>query len=115
MDDTTIVYVHERDVRTRDVSGKGSVNVSTQVFGRLPRGPVQVYLERREGRGRIRIIQQPNPDNDFTAAVRIQDPKPGRSHYDFTLEWAGDGRRIFRGGRDGFDDSRGDWPGRDRH
>ncbi len=112
VDDTTIVYVHEHDVRTRDVSGKGSRNVSSEVFGRLPRGPIQVFLDRREGRGRIRIIQQPRPDNDFTAAVRIQDPQSGRGHYSFSLRWNGDGGRVFRGAGDNFNGLRGGRRGR---
>ena len=87
VDDTALVYFHASDVRTRDVSGKGSRQVSTQVFDRLPRGPIQVFLVRRDGRGQVRIVQQPTPDNDFTAAVRVRDPQPGRGHYDFALAW----------------------------
>ncbi len=88
VDDTTLVYFHADDVRTRDVSGKASRQTSAEVFDRLPRGPIQVYLTRREGRGQVRVVQQPTPDNGFTAAVRIHDPQPGRGHYDFALAWA---------------------------
>lgn len=106
VDDTTIIYFHRADVRTRDVSGKSSTQISAQVFDRLPRGPIQVFLTRRDGRGQVRVIQQPTPDNDFTAAVRIHDPQPGRGHYDFALTWTSPapppgydfgGDRVFRG------------------
>ena len=87
VDDTTIVSVRGDDVRTNTVHGKDASNVSTQVFGRLPRAPIYVYLRHRDGRGQVRIVQQPNPDNGFTAKIRIHDPQAGRGHYDFGLGW----------------------------
>ncbi|MBV9849365.1 MAG: hypothetical protein JO250_06735 [Armatimonadetes bacterium] len=87
VDDTVIVYVHGRDVRTRTVRGKSANNINTQLSGRLPRGPISVFLRERDGRGSVRVVQQPTPDNDFTAAVRIHDPQRGRSHYNFVLAW----------------------------
>ncbi len=88
VDDTTIVSVRGNDVRTDTVFGKQASNINAQVFGALPRGPIQAYLRFRHGRGQVRIIQQPSPDNDFTAKVRIHDPQPGRAHYEFDVAWA---------------------------
>ena len=88
VDDTTIISVRGSDVRTDTVFGKSAANINAQVFGFLPRGPIQVYLRERHGRGQVRVIQQPNPDNDFTAKVRIHDPRPGAAHYEFDLAWA---------------------------
>jgi hypothetical protein len=88
VDDTTLIYFHGSDVRTRDIFGKASNQTSAQVLSRLPRGPIQVFLARWAGRGQVRVVQQPTPDNDFTAAVRVHDPQPGRGRYDFALAWA---------------------------
>jgi hypothetical protein len=88
VDDTTIITIRGNDVRTDTVFGKQASNVNTQIFGDLPRGPIQTFLEYRHGRGQIRIVQEPTPDNGFTTKVRIHDPQPGRSHYDFALGWA---------------------------
>ena len=87
VDDTTIVSIHGGDVRTDTVHGKSASNINNQVFGSLPRLPIYVYLRHWDGRGQVRIIQQPNPDNGFTARVRVHDPQPGRDHYDFDLGW----------------------------
>ncbi len=87
VDDTTIVTVHQDLVRTRVVSGKSSSDVSAQVLGRLPDRPVRLFLRQRQGRGEIRIVQQPNPSNNFTGRVRIHDPQPGSSFYSFVLAW----------------------------
>ena len=41
----------------------------------------------KRGRGDIFIEQQPSRENDFTAIVRIKDPKGGASDYEFELQW----------------------------
>jgi hypothetical protein len=53
----------------------------------LPYRRVTVRLTQKRGRGDIFIEQQPSRENDFTAIVRIKDPKGGASDYEFTLEW----------------------------
>ena len=87
VDDTVTVSVHGTDVRTQTVSGKDVSNPSIQVVGRLPDRAVRVVLRRVNGRGDVRIVQQPNPRNNFTARVRIHDPQSGSSHYSFVLGW----------------------------
>lgn len=88
VDDTTIVSLRRADVRTRDVHGKDCANFSSELFGGLPQRPYVVFLRRAAGRGVIQIVRQPDPENDYTAVVRIYDPQPGRSHYSFVLSWA---------------------------
>jgi len=97
VDDTAVVYIHGTDVRTTTTSGKSAYNVNADENGRLPHRPVTVFVEQQRGRGRIRIIQQPGPGNDFTAAVRVRDPQSGAGRYEFTLGWqprGGYGRRF---------------------
>ena len=88
VDDTTLVYIHRGDVRTENRAGKAATNIDVRQFGYLPERPVSVFLRRAEGRGQVRIVRQPSPDNDFTAVVRIHDPQAGRAHYAFELAWS---------------------------
>lgn len=53
----------------------------------LPNRRVTVRLTQKRGRGEIFIEQQPSRENDFTAIVRIRDPRGGASDYEFTIEW----------------------------
>ena len=53
----------------------------------LPDRDTEVRLEDPDGRGQIRLIQQPRESNHFTARVSIRDPGPGSSDYAFTLVW----------------------------
>lgn len=53
----------------------------------LPYRRVTVRLTQKRGRGEVFIEQQPSRENDFTAVVRIRDPRGGASGYEFTIEW----------------------------
>ena len=53
----------------------------------LPFRRVNVRLTVKRGRGEIFIEQQPSRDNDFSAVIRIKDPKGGASDYEFELSW----------------------------
>lgn len=88
VDNDVIVYIHQDNARTDTLSGRSTDHIRTDFWGRLPDRPVQVYLENRQGRGVIRVIQQPRPDNGFTAGVEIRDPQAGYGDYNFTLGWS---------------------------
>ena len=53
----------------------------------LPDRDVDVRLEDPEGRGEIRLIEQPRQQNNYTARVSIRDPQAGAGEYSFTLVW----------------------------
>jgi hypothetical protein len=53
----------------------------------LPNRDVDVRLEQAEGRGDIRLVEQPRESNQFTARVSIRDPQNGASEYSFVLSW----------------------------
>jgi hypothetical protein len=44
-------------------------------------------LEASEGRGEIRLIEQPRQRNNYTARVSIRDPLDGAGEYSFMLVW----------------------------
>jgi hypothetical protein len=54
----------------------------------LPERAVEVTLEEREGRGEIRLVEQPSERNHYTARVSIHDPHGGSSDYSFRLLWS---------------------------
>jgi hypothetical protein len=53
----------------------------------LPDRDAEVRLEYPEGRGEIRLIEQPRQANHYTARVSIRDPQGGAGEYSFTLAW----------------------------
>jgi hypothetical protein len=58
----------------------------------LPNHDVQVNLEQVEGRGDVRLIEQPNERNRYTAQVSIHDPQSGAGQYSFVLAWSRGGK-----------------------
>jgi len=57
----------------------------------LPNRDVTVSLEQTEGRGEIRLVEQPSERNQYTARVSIRDPQSGSGDYSFALVWPRDG------------------------
>ena len=53
----------------------------------LPDHGVEVRLEDLDGRGEIRLIEQPRQSNHYTARVSIRDQGAGASDYSFSLVW----------------------------
>ena len=54
----------------------------------LPDRPVEVTLTEQEGRGEIRVVEEPSERNQYTARVAIHDPLAGSSDYSFKLVWS---------------------------
>lgn len=53
----------------------------------LPDRDTEVRLENPDGRGVIRLVEQPRESNHYTARVSIQDSRSGATDYSFTLVW----------------------------
>lgn len=53
----------------------------------LPLREMEVNLENQDGRGDIKIVEQPRERNNYTARVSIRDPQSGSGEYSFTLVW----------------------------
>jgi len=53
----------------------------------LPNRDVEVSLEDTQGRGQVRLVEQPRQRNNYTARVSIRDPQAGAGEYAFTLVW----------------------------
>ena len=58
----------------------------------LPNRDVEVRLEQTEGRGEVRLVEQPSERNRYTARVSIRDPQSGAGEYSFSLVWSRGGR-----------------------
>ena len=87
VDDTAIITLRGRDVRTRTELGRGVTNISQQVNGQLPEQSGRVELRQVSGRGQVQIIEQPSPRNNYTARVRVRDSQGGSARYSFVLDW----------------------------
>ena len=63
-------------------------NVRYDVLGSsLPRRDVRLEMAHTDGRGSVRIVQQPSVWNGYVAVVRIEDGRGGYGAYKFDVRW----------------------------
>ncbi|GAB1342834.1 hypothetical protein [Gemmatimonas sp.] len=111
VDREVYITMRGRDVRTTGVDAR--LPNRARVGDALPRGRGDVRVRRLDGRGDVRVIEQPSARNGYTTVIRISDDRGGADNYRVAAYWDGDDRfdRDDRNGRDR--DNRDDRWGRD--
>lgn len=74
--------------QVKDQGGQGTRERSFEFSEPLPSDGTPVSLRKRDGRGRVELVQAPDSGNDYTAVVRIEDSKGGADDYEFELRWS---------------------------
>jgi hypothetical protein len=87
VDDDVRIIIRGGTADVETIGGTAYDNGQPNFSASLPSRRVNVRLQVRTGRGQVYIEQQPSRDNDFTAVIRIKDPKGGASDYEFELSW----------------------------
>lgn len=87
VDDVVQIRIRNRNARSRAISGRAYNDDNFTFNGRAPRGNADIRINKRNGRGQVLIVQQPNRRNNFTTIVQIIDKKSGADRYRFTLDW----------------------------
>lgn len=94
VDDRANIVIRGGTMRTDDVSGTG-VQVGYQnMNGALPRRSATVTARKTAGRGDVRVIQQPNRSNDFTAIIQVVDNRGGADTYNVDISWASTNNNV---------------------
>ena len=91
VDGTANIVVRGGTIRTEDITGTGLQVTYQNMYGNLPRRATTVTARKGDGRGDVRVIQQPNRSNDFTAIVQVSDPRGGADNYRVEISWSGSG------------------------
>jgi hypothetical protein len=92
---TAVISVHGGQVKVEDAHGEALPRQTYRFFAPLPDSSQNVRLEVRESRGGVRITQQPRLENDYTAAITIEDLQDGAGFYSLALYWDQDRGSIF--------------------
>jgi hypothetical protein len=87
VDDDVRIKIRGGSAEVETIGGTPYYDGQPNFFNSLPNRRVTVRLTAKRGRGEIFIEQQPSRENDFTAIIRIKDPKGGASQYEFELQW----------------------------
>ena len=81
------LVLQRRSIETRTISGAAYDNVNFSFTASLPTRNVQVEVIKKKGRGSVRVLEQPNRDNDYTAVVQILDDAGGAKEYELEISW----------------------------
>lgn len=87
VDDVTVLEIRDRSVRDRVVSGQPAQRVDYNFSSALPRSEVRVSVDKRKGRGEVRVVEQPNRRNGYTAVIEIRDSSGGAADYEIEVRW----------------------------
>ncbi len=63
--------------------GAGTYNFTAA----MPNSNVQVYVNKKKGRGNVTVIQQPDRGNNFTTIIKVLDGDGGAKEYDVEIYW----------------------------
>jgi len=87
VDQTVNITIDGEDIDSYDTSGSGLSGVSFNLDGYLARRPGTVRVRKRDGRGTVRILEQPSRQNGYVAVIQIFDPRGGDDHYQIEVTW----------------------------
>ena len=91
VDQEAVINCRARSCTSSTSNGAPVADEHFKVSRPLPNRDVQVRLEQPEGRGEIRLAEQPTERNQYSARVSIRDPQSGTGEYSFVLVWARNG------------------------
>jgi hypothetical protein len=49
--------------------------------------PLQIRMSTKDGRGMVDLLEPPHPGNNYTAVIRVYDPRGGSDRYHFRMDW----------------------------
>lgn len=87
VDDVLLLEIRDRTVYDRVVSGRRAEGVRFDFGSALPRSEVNVSVDKRRGRGDVRVVEQPNRRNGYTAVIEIRDSSGGAADYEIEVRW----------------------------
>ncbi|MGH9675109.1 MAG: hypothetical protein ACRD44_18200, partial [Bryobacteraceae bacterium] len=95
VDGTSILHIQGRRLQIEDKQGLPVQRQQFRILDPLPQRRQEVGVEIVEGRGRVLVIQQPRPDNNYTLSIAIEDRQGGSGFYSVRAYWSGSGGGLF--------------------
>lgn len=87
IDDEVHLVIKGNSIQIRTISGTEYKDGIFSFTAPLPDENVRVFVNKKEGRGQVKVIQMPTSDNDFTAIIQVLDKNGGARQYDLEIFW----------------------------
>ncbi len=87
IDDEVQLFIRESKVEVKTISGTTYNDAIFDFTSGLPNRKVDVFVNKKKGRGSVKVIQSPSRENDFTTVIQIRDKDGGAREYDLDIYW----------------------------
>lgn len=87
VDDNVQLVIRDGYVDVRTIGGTEYSDANYNFTSPLPRRRITVRANKLNGRGTVRVLQQPSRENDFTAVIEIKDSGGGARIYEIEVLW----------------------------
>ncbi len=87
VDDKMQLVIRGGKVEHRTLSGRSYPDGVFSFTAELPDRKVDVGVDKKKGRGNVRVIQQPVRANDFITVIEISDTDSGAREYQLEIFW----------------------------
>ena len=87
VDNKIRIEIQGKSLGVNTVAGRSYNNGSFSFTAPLPNRDVSVGVDKKSGRGNVRIIQQPSRSNNFTALIEVEDGGSGAREYQLEIYW----------------------------
>lgn len=87
VDSKVQLIIRGRNIETQTIEGRAYPAGTFSFTNSMPNQGVEVSVVKKEGRGNVRIVQQPNRRNNFTTILEIEDSGGGARQYQLEINW----------------------------
>jgi hypothetical protein len=87
VDGSAVVTVQGDQGSWQELSGQPASDTTLRCTAGLPAEGVEVEVEKRGGRGSVRLLEAPSAANGFAAKVQVDDPRGGADRYRIRIRW----------------------------
>jgi hypothetical protein len=87
VDNQVQLVIRNRTIETLTIAGRAYQPGRFSFTTALPSRNVSVEVDKKSGRGDVRVIQQPSRDNGYTAIIQINDNDGGAKEYQLEINW----------------------------
>ena len=87
VDNKVQLIIRDRNIETRTIEGRSYPAGTFSFTSSLGTNNSEISVEKKDGRGRVTVIQQPSRRNNYTAIVEIYDDGSGARQYQLEISW----------------------------
>ncbi|MCB1024470.1 MAG: hypothetical protein KDB79_08770 [Acidobacteria bacterium] len=87
VDQSVNIRISGDDVQEQVLAGRSLTNISRDMQGYLANRDGRVNVRKLKGRGSVTILEQPSRLNNYTAVIRVFDPKSDDDEYEIEVTW----------------------------